>query len=434
MDVQDLTQNLRIARLETLTRELGQSRTPDQTLRALQQAFSETRRPAVSVLLSTRGLASGQYRVVRAHLTDGPESNVPAPASEEQEPVRSGGIVAAITARREPQLIQNVDWSQDPSFHDLLRGYTSVIAVPISADHLPMNWSLLLKRAPERFDVSDLENAVERAALVGALLENQFLESNLERVNQQIDREARQLGELQRALLPSGLPRFAGLEVAANYRPSGRAGGDLYDLFPLEGQNNGHHEQRSRWCVFIGDTAGHGLPAALFMVMVQAVLRAHPARIARPATLLRHANRQLCGKPLGGFVTAFLGVYEPGQRRLIYANAGHPPPLLKHAADGSIQTLDEVASYPLGINESESFEEAAMQLKPADMVLLYTDGIVEARNKNGDEFERDRLMRVFREAADRPAGLVHLLSHAVRKHEQGQSPRDDQTLVAAWVL
>jgi sigma-B regulation protein RsbU (phosphoserine phosphatase) len=230
------------------------------------------------------------------------------------------------------------------------------------------------------------------------------------------------------------LPRFAGLEFAANYRPAGRAGGDLYDLFPLEDQHNGHDQQPSRWCVFIGDTTGHGLPAALSMVMLQATLRAHPARIARPATLLRHANRQLCGKPLGAFATAFLGVYEPGQRRLIYANAGHPPPLLKHASDGSIHTLDEVASYPLGINESETFEEAALQLEPADMVLLYTDGIIEARNKNGDEFGRDRLMRALREAGDRPAGLVHLLSHAVRKHEQGQSPRDDQTLVAVWAL
>ena len=434
MNVQDLTKNLRIASLERLTRELRQSRTPDHTLRALQQAFTETRGRAVSVLLSTRGLAPGQYRVVRMHLTDGPESNVPAPAGKEQDPVHSGGIVAAITARCEPQLIQNVDWSQDSFFHEMLQEYTSVIAVPISADHLPMNWSLLLKRAPERFDVSDLENAVERAALVGALVENQVLASNLERVNQQIDREARQLGELQRALLPSGLPRFAGLEIAASYRPSGRAGGDLYDLFPLEDQHNAHDEQPSRWCVFIGDTAGHGLPAALFMVMVQAVLRAHPARIARPATLLRHANRQLCGKPLGGFVTAFLGVYEPGQRRLIYANAGHPPPLLKHASDGSIHILDEVASYPLGIDHSESFEEAALHLKPADMILLYTDGIVEARNKNGDEFGRDRVMSAFRQAGNRPAGLVHLLSHAVREHEQGQSPRDDQTLVAVWAL
>ncbi|HSZ59685.1 MAG TPA: PP2C family protein-serine/threonine phosphatase [Tepidisphaeraceae bacterium] len=248
------------------------------------------------------------------------------------------------------------------------------------------------------------------------------------------DREARQVGELQRALLPASLPRVSGLEIAASYEPTGRAGGDLYDFFPLDERHNDPGDMPGRWCVFVGDTAGHGLAAAVVIAIVQAVLHAHPARIARPATLLRHANRQLCSKSLGGFVTAFLGIYEPGQRRLIYANAGHPPPLLRRFSDGSIHTLDEVGSYPLGIDDSEDFEEATVQFESGDTVLLYTDGITEARDANGDQFDRKRLMRAFREAGDRPVGLIDHLCQAVRAHEQGQTPRDDQTLVAARVL
>jgi sigma-B regulation protein RsbU (phosphoserine phosphatase) len=248
-----------------------------------------------------------------------------------------------------------------------------------------------------------------------------------------IDREARQVGELQRALLPASLPRIAGLEMAASYEPSGRAGGDLYDFFPLDERHNDQMDP-GPWCVFIGDTAGHGLAAAVVIAIVQAVLHAHPARIARPASLLMHANRQLCRKRLGGFVTGFLGIYEPGTRRLTYSNAGHPPPLLRRSSHGPIFTLDEVGSYPLGIDDAETFEEASVQLEPGDTVLLYTDGITEARDTNGDQFDPRRLMCVFRDSGDRPAELIDRLRQVVRAHEHGQVARDDQTLVAARVL
>ena len=430
----DLSQNLKIATLQRLTRNLVQSLNLEDTLRALHRGFTEIDGFFASVMLSTRGLNRGRWRVVRMHLTDDPQDNLLDAASEEQAPVHSGGIVAAITARPEPQLLQDVDWSQDPFFHEALQGYTSVIAVPVGGDHLPMNWALLLKRAPERFTVSDLEHAVERTALAGTLLENQILAADLARVNRQIVREAREVGELQRALLPPPLPRIAGLDIAASYEPSGRAGGDLYDLFPLEDHHNGQSDTPTHWCVFIGDTAGHGLAAAVVISIVQAVLHAHPARIARPATLLRHANRQLCSKALGGFVTAFLGVYEPGQRRLTYASAGHPPPLLRRSSQRSILTLNEVGSYPLGIDDSETFEEASVQLQPSDTLLLYTDGITEARNAHGTLFDRDRLTRAFREAGDRPGRIIDLLGQAVRAHEHGQAALDDQTLVAARAL
>jgi sigma-B regulation protein RsbU (phosphoserine phosphatase) len=434
MEVQDLSWNPNIASLRKLTRDLEQSRTPDQTLRALGRGFTETGGFVASMLLSTRGLPQGHYRVVRTRLSNDAQRYILGPAGEPNGPVQSGGIVAAITARPEPQLIQNVDWSRDPFFHETLHGYTSIIALPIFAERLPSNWNLLLKRAPERFTVSELEDTIERTAFAGALLENQLLAAELDRADRQIDREARQVGELQRTLLPASLPQIAGLEIAASYEPSGRAGGDLYDFFPLEEHHLRQSDTPTHWCVFIGDTAGHGLAAAVVMAVVQAVLHAHPARIARPATLLRHANRQLCSKPFGCFFTAFLGVYDPRQRRFTYANAGHPPPLLRRSSDGSIHALDEVGSYPLGIIASEAFEEATVQFEPGDAVLLYTDGITEARDSNGDQFDPHRLTCVFRDSGDRPAELIDRLRQAVRTHEHGQQARDDQTLVVARVL
>ena len=98
------------------------------------------------------------------------------------------------------------------------------MAIPVTGDRLPVTWAIGLKRPPKQFTVSDLEETVERAALVGALLENQILAGELARAHQQIDRDARQVGELQRALLPASLPRIAGMEIAASYEPLGLRG------------------------------------------------------------------------------------------------------------------------------------------------------------------------------------------------------------------
>src|SRR5271170_3922311 len=437
MDVQNLSQNLRIASLTKLIRELEQSRTPEQTVRTLQRGFTDAYGFVASVLLSTRELPLGQYRVVQMRLDDGFLKGLLDQGLHEPGPIQSGGVMAEIIGCPEPQLIHEVDWASDPFFHGTLSGYASVMAIPFAGDRLPMTWLILLKRPPKRFAVLDLEAAVQRVALIGSLLENQILVGHLARANEHIDRDARQVGELQRALLPATLPRIAGLEIAVSYEPTGRAGGDLYDFFPLD---ENHDDQAyanavpTRWCAFIADTAGHGLAAAVVMAIVQAVLHAHPAGTATPASLLVHANRQLCRKNIDGFVTAFLGIYEPVPRRLTYANAGHPRPLLRRSSDAAIRPLDAVATYPLGIDASETFKEATVQLEPSDTVLLYTDGITEARDAGGDLFEQDRLKRVFRDGGNRPAELIERLRQAVRAHEHGQIARDDQTLVAARVL
>jgi sigma-B regulation protein RsbU (phosphoserine phosphatase) len=252
------------------------------------------------MLLSTRGLPQGQYRVVQMLLEDAPLNDYVGQQQDEPGPVQSGGVVEEIIRRREPQLIQEVDWTSDPIFHETLKGYASVMAIPFAGDDLPMTWVILLEKPPERFTVLELETAVERVALVGALLGNQILAGQLARANERIDRDARHVGELQRALLPATLPQIAGLEIAVSYEPSGRAGGDLYDFYPLDDRDNegeaGGNGATNRWCFIIGDASGHGLGAAVVMAIVQSVLHAHPAGIVGPADLLVYANRQLCRK------------------------------------------------------------------------------------------------------------------------------------------
>src|SRR5258708_23047955 len=122
MHVQDLSRNHRIASLTKLTQELDQSQSPEQTFRALQRGFTEAYGFSASMLLSTRGLPQGHYRIVQMRLEDPPHDDDPDQAPDEPGPVQSGGIVAEIIGRREPQLIQDVDWSSDPFLHDTLDG------------------------------------------------------------------------------------------------------------------------------------------------------------------------------------------------------------------------------------------------------------------------------------------------------------------------
>jgi sigma-B regulation protein RsbU (phosphoserine phosphatase) len=248
---------------------------------------------------------------------------------------------------------------------------------------------------------------------------------NLARANQRIQSDAHEVQEVQRSLLPDPLPKIPGLEIAAGCQPCGRASGDLYDIFPLD-----HGTTPRRWCVFIGDASGHGVAAAMVISIVQSILRAHPPRVSSAAELLAHSNRHLCRKKIHGFVTAFIAVYEPSACRLTYASAGHPPPLVKSAFDGRVSRLDAVTSYPLGIDTRATLSEATVYLSPGDAILLYTDGITEARDAAGEMFSEERLQSAFVECDDEPAALVEKLQTRVKHHQLGCDPLDDQTLVA----
>src|SRR5688500_3063369 len=139
MDVQDLSQLRKIQRLTRLTQELRQSRTPRQTLDAFHRGFAEDDERLASLLLSTRGTSTDQYRVVRMQLPDDPQGGGLDLETQESSHIHSGGVIPVIVTSARPQLIQDVDWSRDPFFRQTLRGYASVIAIPFCGDRLPLN-------------------------------------------------------------------------------------------------------------------------------------------------------------------------------------------------------------------------------------------------------------------------------------------------------
>jgi sigma-B regulation protein RsbU (phosphoserine phosphatase) len=417
--------NPRISSLQNLMQELGSCHTPFETLHAIRHAMVDVHGSRGWIMLSTRGLGDGEYRIVQ-FLLGGRDADGRDPWADEQElPIRRGGVIGALIRNPHPRIVDDVDWSDDPKFGRVLVGYTSLLSIPLAGESLPMTWLLLLKRGPKRFTSEELEHAVLRTSIIGSLLESKALATDLVLANRRIDADAAQVGELQRSLLPQPLPKIAGLAIAASYEPCGRAGGDLYDIFPLDDAT-----PAQRWCLLIADASGHGLAAAVVIAMVQAILHAHPPQTAGPGALLAHVNRQLCRKEIGGFVTAFLGIYEPSTRKLEYASAGHPPPFVKRAVTGHVSRLDAVGCCPLGVHHAEISEDATTVLGVGETLLLYTDGITETRCPTGEMFSDEGLQLELDRCHDSPAALIAHLERVIKAFREGHSTMDDQTMVA----
>jgi phosphoserine phosphatase RsbU/P len=202
--------------------------------------------------------------------------------------------------------------------------------------------------------------------------------------------------EIQTWLVPSKPPQVAGAEVAFASRPQNSVAGDYYDAFypTLSAEENG------KLMLVIADVAGKSIPAALLMATLQASLRTIAGEGAPLADLVVRLNRYASAHSLDGrrFTTAVLSEYDPATRRLVYVNAGHNPPILRRAG-GETEKL-EVGGLPLGIDGAAVYDTAAIELKSGDVLIFYTDGVVEAFDEKGQEFGNVRWIEAIRALPD----------------------------------
>lgn len=230
--------------------------------------------------------------------------------------------------------------------------------------------------------------------------------------------------EIQQHLLPLDVPELAGLELAACGLYCDETGGDYYDFIELHDPN--------RLGLAIGDITGHGIAAALLMASARAVLRSHATQYdTKLAEMFADLNRHLV-RDTGDerFLTLFYGVLEAGTRNLWYASAGHDPAVWFHAADRSVELLDNTGPL-MGAIEGLAFEQAGpVTLQPGDVLAVGTDGIWEARNPAGELFERERFVQtVVENARLSPDDLIQAVIQAVRDFADGHPQEDDITLI-----
>ena len=338
-------------------------------------------------------------------------------------PMLEGGFLGDLLYADKPVVIE--DFSPDPSDpgYEYVKGMRSLITLPQYDNGVAVNCFVIMMKEPNAFPLERYPSMVWQANLFGRATLNMVLKRDLAAAYESLDRELKVVGEIQRSLLPKELPRIPGLELAADYQPSQRAGGDYYDVFPLEG---------GKWGLFIADVSGHGTPAAVMMAVTHALAHSHPGEPSPPSAFLMRLNRVLAQKytqETGNFVTAFYAVYDPATRRMQYSCAGHNPPRLLR--DGSA-TLNQVADLPLGIIDDQEYREATITLEPGDVVALYTDGITEAFNDRLDMFGLDRLDEALKVEGDAAARMKEVV-RAVDRFCAGRPASDDRTLLVGVV-
>jgi sigma-B regulation protein RsbU (phosphoserine phosphatase) len=226
--------------------------------------------------------------------------------------------------------------------------------------------------------------------------------------------------EIQQNLLPRHMPVLEGVELAVAWRPAGVVSGDYFDVIQFD---------PGRAALCIGDVMGKGMPAALVMSNLQALVKAFAGHSAPPRRMCEQINRAVCGNlSEGRYITFFYGLFDAASRRLIYANAGHNPPLLARR-DGRTAQFSE-GGMVLGLFPDNRYDQGEAQLQDGDRLLFFTDGVTEAANETGELFGEDRLLRLLLDHRRLTASdLLKTILGAVNDFSGGNF-QDDVTLVA----
>jgi len=293
-----------------------------------------------------------------------------------------------------------------------------------------------LYEATVRVNTGDLSHRiqVERSDQL-AELERSFnsMTASLERLmleqkeKQKIENELAIAHEVQELLFPSDAASLNGLELHGVCRPARTVSGDYYDFLPLGPGRIG---------LAVGDISGKGISAALLMATVHAYVRAHALSDAAstgdmtPASLLTQLNRQLYqSTPAEKYATMFLGFYDEQRHELLYANAGHLPPIIL-GANGSVRKLEKGGTV-VGLFPETDYDEEAVPLNPGDLFISYSDGVTEPENDFG-EFGVDRLLELVRSHRNEPLDrLAFQILAAVNDWTASDEQSDDITVMLA---
>jgi sigma-B regulation protein RsbU (phosphoserine phosphatase) len=229
----------------------------------------------------------------------------------------------------------------------------------------------------------------------------------------EIQRELELARRIQHSLLPAAFPESRSFRVAARYVPMNSVAGDFYDFLVADPAHAG---------LFIADVSGHGVPAALIASMVKMAAVSQRSEAPHPARLLTGMNRALCGNTQGQYVTAAYVYLDAAGRELRYAAAGHPAMLLLRR--GSVIEVAENGLLLAAI-DNISYSERVVAIEPGDRLLLYTDGVIEARNPAGELFGDERVTTALKQSA---GSSPHDAANAIVASVKQWSPSQDDDL------
>lgn len=375
------------------------------------------------VAISRRDLPKPLYRITRSDLW---EEEINPWKQKDRLPVFDRGLLGELIYGDQPVIIGDLKIAHDDPAKEFFAGQRSLLAAPLYDGGVALNMVVIMRPEPNAFNPAFVPDWVLMSNLFGRATHNLVLSEKLRRAYETVDVELRAVQDMQRSLLPP-LPRMPTLDLAAHYETSTRAGGDYYDFFPLPDGNLG---------ILIADVSGHGTAAAVMMAITHSIAHHYPGPPQPPGEVLEFVNRKLTELYTGSnnaFVTAFYGVYNPSNRTLTYACAGHNPPRVKRCDDGSIFALEAANGLPLGIEADEKYPVVTQQLVRGDQVIFYTDGITEAMNHQGDMYGTDRLDEAISNCMVDAGALIQSILANLQAFTQDAPANDDQTLLVAKV-
>ncbi len=345
----------------------------------------------------------------------------PTPLSEDREFDRlaiAGEVVAIEDLAHDPRVLDPARLGEE--------GLVSFISAGLAFAGRPIGVYRLYSKTRRQFTRSDkalLRSVAEQSAIA-------IEQANLLRVQEAeavVQRQLQLAEDVQRRMLPTSLPEVARLDLAARYQPSDRLAGDFYDVFQTGTQVS----------MAVGDVVGHGVAAALMMASVRSTLRAVSDDDRPLCEVVSLVNRAMCRDTLQSeFCTLFTARIDPQTLDMDYCNAGHDPPLLMRA-DGTVERL-EPGGMLLGIEPEAGYEQSRTRLGVGDVLVAFTDGLVDVMSFSSERFGIDRLIAGVQAGMNnaRPtgAGVVERVFWELRQFAGLRDRTDDVTLLVAQVV
>jgi sigma-B regulation protein RsbU (phosphoserine phosphatase) len=363
------------------------------------------------IMMRDEGGEELKVRVARLRDRDGGVGEIRVSRTIMDEVVGQGKSVLTADAQHDPRLMSSTM---------TLQGIRSVLAVPLSVGQKV--FGIIYADSPigeGRFTREHLEVLTMLASVAAIRVENARLaEERMER--ERLEQELQLASEIQQRFQPTAPPQLKGYELQGISFPCYEIGGDYYDFI---------ERKDGRLMIALGDVSGKGTAAALLMSSLHAAVHAQAAFNNSIVDTIKAVNQYLAeNTPSNRFVTLFYAELDPETGALAFLNAGHNPPLIVHAAG----TVEQLASggLPLGINPLAEYKEGRTQLHPGDVLVIYSDGVSESYNPEGEEFGTARLWEVVSRHMDSSAaGIRDRIESALTKFSQGTPAADDITLV-----
>jgi sigma-B regulation protein RsbU (phosphoserine phosphatase) len=384
-------------------------------------------------LLLVRGQQAGRCRLAGLIGPDGTEHvpNIDPTGEQRSLPLFDDELAARLVLGTTAHVIEVLPRQRASPLAEVLFSPAAVLAIPIANDGALSHWLAFGSTLAHRFDRADLERVLLHVNLAASLIVRPIALRALTEETARQRREIEGLADIQRLLLPDN-PQIRGLEYAVHWQPADTAAGDYYELTNITrfGPADFERDGADMWGVIVGDVSGHGAAAAMETVQFDAILRTYQGggeQPTGPAGVISYVNKYFFSRrSRGHFMSAFAAAYRPDTRNLLYLSAGHPPLLHRH---GQVELVGEGDQIPLGVLRDHEYRNNSIRVERGATLVLYTDGIVEARDLRGEMFGIERLKSLVAHGAEDPHSLLHNIVAELHAHQDGPIGSDDQTLV-----